>query len=313
VSRNRGTRSGVGNRARSPRPGALPPLNGQSILNQVFANRMIPAPPGEGGPNPGLVFERYLRIWHRENRLKLLGEDRLGALALFVEQYEECRAMLDPLLQEIHTRLDRLRDAQAVSKRSFKTQERLVCGLGASHPLENGFAFDYVLGVPFLPGSSIKGLARQYSYYEVDETVTETLFGPEQNEEEERRSDAGGDVLFFAAYPEEWPKLNVDIINCHYPGYYGSEPLVDAHTDTEDRRERKVQRSSSSKLVGPIEYESPIPVFFLTVAKGTSFVFRCGSRSGYAENARQALVLVEKGLKEFGIGAKTALGYGVME
>lgn len=64
--------------------------------------------------------------------------------------------------------------------------------------------------------------------------------------------------------------------------------------------------------MGPIEYESPVPVFFLTVKKGTKFVFRCGSRardsSSRRENVSLALLLVGKGLKELGIGAKTALG-----
>jgi CRISPR-associated protein Cmr6 len=308
MSPNRGTGRGPNNPG-GPQPGAPPPLNGHGVIRPVFANRMIPASGDGGCANPGLVFDRYLRIWHRDKPFSLLEGDRRKVLARFVQEYEECRPVLGPLLQETHHRLDGLSERLAVQNRTFSTQERLVSGLGAAHPLENGFAFDYSLGVPLLAGSSIKGLARQYSYYELKQTDIDRLFGPDLEGEQERSSDAAGDIVFFPAYPERWPQLEVDIINCHYQEYYAGEPhlLVNVNTESAPEAPRR------PRVVGPIEYESPVPVFFLTVKKGTGFVFRCGSRSGDVKNVERALEIVAKGLSELGIGAKTALGYGVMK
>ena len=57
------------------------------------------------------------------------------------------------------------------------------------------------------------------------------------------------------------------------------------------------------------ETEDPVPVYFLTVAAGTTWIFRLLSRSG--EHAARASICFRFGLqKELGAGAKTAVGYG---
>jgi CRISPR-associated protein Cmr6 len=172
--------------------------------------------------------------------------------------------------------------------------------LGAAHPLENGFTFDYTTGLPYLPGSSIKGLARQVGRYELDRDLQLRLFGQSDEDELEEDLEATacvGDIVFLPAFPATWPELDVDIINCHHLRYYGSTPSVIGDKDIR---------------TGPIETESPVPVFFLTVAAGTTFILRCTSRSGRSEHVERALDLVAQGLSEQGIGAKTAIGYGVM-
>jgi len=107
-----------------------------------------------------------------------------------------------------------------------------------------------------------------------------------------------GDLVFFDAYPSQWPKLCVDVINCHHPQYYR-----DIERESEPGNEIKPF---------PSETESPVPVFFLAVDEGTSFIFRIGSRSENLDNLEQGLLLIEQGLGLFGFGAKTAVSYGVM-
>ena len=51
-----------------------------------------------------------------------------------------------------------------------------------------------------------------------------------------------------------------------------------------------------------------MPVYFLTVATGTPWIFRLLSRSG--EHVARGLELLRTGLRELGAGAKTAVGYG---
>ena len=256
--------------------------------------------------NPGLVYERYLRVW--KNATQLVDNERAKVLRSFISDFAKCRPRIEPLLLETNKRLDQLASERAV----FITQERLVCGLGASHPLENGFAFDYGLGVPYLPGSSVKGCARHYARRQLDDATIEVLFGPEEIDETTSRSGKRGDVVFFSAYPKAWPQLDVDVINCHQPAYYGSNPIELVQNADDESRFSLANQDLYNKTLGPVENESPIPVFFLTVKAGTTFVFRCASRLGNNENARQALALLGNALKEFGIGAKTAIGYGVM-
>jgi CRISPR-associated protein Cmr6 len=271
---------------------------------------MIPSLPA--GPNAGLVFDRFLKIWQGSFDLV---KERLGPLQQFVKEYAELERHVSPLLNARHEHLRALAGGTERGERTAVAQERLVSGLGSSHPLENGFCFDYALGVPHLPGSSVKGLCRQMAELDGDERAIRTLFG--NGDEDDRRAErnaTAGDIVFLPAYPKGWPALEIDVINCHQPAYYGSNPVV-LRADTDKPNGgggASSQRGERRKRVGPLEVEDPVPVFFLTVARGTRFVFRCFSRSGTPTNVAQALELLSDGLATLGIGAKTALGYGVM-
>jgi len=49
-----------------------------------------------------------------------------------------------------------------ISKESFKlkTAYRLVIGAGYPSFVENGFLFHHIYGIPYIPGETLKGLAR---------------------------------------------------------------------------------------------------------------------------------------------------------
>lgn len=44
---------------------------------------------------------------------------------------------------------------------------RMIIGLGGKGPLEIGITLDYITGLPIIPGSALKGLARTYALYEI--------------------------------------------------------------------------------------------------------------------------------------------------
>jgi CRISPR type III-B/RAMP module RAMP protein Cmr6 len=102
-------------------------------------------------------------------------------------------------------------------------------------------------------------------------------------------TERAGSVIFFDAIPLEVPKFQLDIMNPHYPNYY-------------DKR-GKFQNP-------PADWESPNPVFFLTVTE-TPYRFAIAARS---EQGNRLLDLAEKWLKgalaDLGIGAKTSADYG---
>lgn len=183
----------------------------------------------------------------------------------------------------------------------FKTSSRFIPGLGGQHPTEVGLTWDRNLGVPYLPGSSVKGMVRAFAEHWVDwdkekdkKLLPEDIiriFGPSKTKEYDNNSE--GTVIFHDAYPTKIPKLELDITNVHYKDYYeGKSP--------------------------PADYLSPTPIFFLTVDKDQEFLFALGKSSvgknehsdevdEDIETARDLLICA---LDYIGAGGKTAVGYG---
>ena len=101
-----------------------------------------------------------------------------------------------------------------------------------------------------------------------------------------------GSITFFDAFPTEEPTIEPDIMNVHYPEYYGKENIA------------------------PTDYQNPVPIIFLTV-KDTQFQFVIGSKKERLDSFEIAGKKIDWWLKDalenHGIGAKTAVGYGRMK
>jgi len=90
-------------------------------------------------------------------------------------------------------------------------------------------------------------------------------------------------VIFFDAYPFGEIRLKIDVMNPHYSGYY-------------------------SKGQPPADWQTPIPIKFLTV-ENTKFHFYLASKEQNLVEKASSLLL--ETIQNFGIGAKTSLGYGL--
>jgi CRISPR-associated protein Cmr6 len=260
--------------------GDLPPVPHRGELAKLFGDRLLPQ-----DSHPGLVFDRYLPTW---------GESR-GQWSIetknfqneFASDYSKAKGRLGQDLELHHDRLDRaLSDQQGLQTFELVTTSRLVLGLGADHPWENGFAFDHGLGVPVLPGSSLKGLARAWAeILGLSEEVIERLFG---HPIETRGTHRSGDVVFLPAWPTEIPELGVDVINNHLPRYYRGEEAE------------------------ALPLDDPIPINILVVEPGAKFRFRLFPRLGAPTGSTgDAALVLRDALENLGLGAKTAVGYGV--
>lgn len=256
--------------------------------------------------NAGLVWDRYLPMWRQQgDAFTRKIRDENGKLVPlkkplkeFVEARRNAEKSLLPWLREHTARQRRALDHLAgQSNRVLRTIEvrtvaRFATGLGADHPTENGFSFDPASGLPFLPGSALKGLCRRAALLEGRDAGTCTRwFGPE-------RITAGsggrqGEVTFFDAFPVQWPRLAVDIVNCHHPEYYRTQ------TDQKVRNRKP-----------PTETEDPVPVYFLTVDRGAVFSVPLLAPAADADVVAEVML---SGLRWLGLGAKTAVGYGLME
>jgi len=183
---------------------------------------------------------------------------------------------------------------------------RFISGLGISHPFEAGFSFSQTLGVPILPGSSVKGLAREWARIDGwDARLIDLLFGLELIDADGPptfATPAQGLVQFSDLAWRKWGALEVDLVNPHYSDYYVND---------ED----------------PADWMQPVPSFFLTAApQGKWFTSvlvppvsdeealvlnDCGQK---AVAAQDVALLGERAvigaLGDLGGGGKTMVGYG---
>lgn len=170
----------------------------------------------------------------------------------------------------------------------FKTDGRFMTGLGREHPVENGFAWHHTLGVPYLPGSSIKGLLRAWvRELGVDRDNITRLFGPQG-----QKQASVGSVIIGDALPPEPVQLAAEVMTPHYDRYYQGEQAQ----------------------APPADWHDPTPIPFLAVETNQKFVFALvARRSKNAQDIADCKNLVswlDDALAWLGAGAKTSVGYG---
>jgi len=269
--------------------------------------------------NPGLVFDRFAPAWYGKKEDHANEAKYKGLL----EVVKATRRTDPKLFGAFVARYTAGTDAANAKRFRLKTDWRLVAGLGRKGPLEVGFTFNRY-GYPVLPGSTLKGVARAWGLALLTDSSAlapdgweQVIMEPKDKTFESRlgktgaaphicqmarqlrwifgTQDQAGGVVFWDGIPAEIPTLEVDIMNPHYPKYYQEkEP--------------------------PTNWQSPVPIFFLTVAAGMSFFFAVSLRPGFAlpdgstTTTSGLLELsqdwLKNGLMELGAGAKTNAGYG---
>ncbi len=262
-----------------------------------------------------------------------------------------------------------------------ETQWRLIVGLGSSHPAETSMTLDHIYGIPYIPGSAIKGVLNHYWIKEKMYETANKLFGSEelmeienalqknrenllkenkkplfygvysfieqlsvkmsfvskngkvietlQNRDEIRKSfsekcrlkeqmmplleklldsedfqkdvkiyqelfgtqERIGKIIFFDAFPVNDKFSFVDdVMTPHFGDYYG-------------------------KTAPPADYLNPNPIKFLTVKGTFRFIFIHRPLNGNIKSdlLKEVSDSFTKALEIYGIGAKTAVGYGRFE
>ena len=173
----------------------------------------------------------------------------------------------------------------AEGPRRFRTSGPFVTGMGLAHPLENGFLWHHTLGVPYLPGSSIKGMIRAWARVWLEEEETaERLFGRDDRHAEGM---AAGCLIVFDALPTGPVELMAEVITPHDGGWRIKDGVT------------------------PADWLSPNPIPFLAVAPGAEFQFALAPRpAADAGDLATAYAYLEQALEWIGAGAKTAVGFG---
>lgn len=189
------------------------------------------------------------------------------------------------LYQPFFARWQKTLQAAGAVCRSARTQGRMVVGLGEDSVLEAAITLHHTYGVPYIPGSALKGLAARYANkWLASETWGQgadaytTVFGA--------AAEAGYITFFDALYipgsADGGRPLALDVVAVHHRDYYsGADPAP------------------------PADWDSPVPIPLLS-ATGAYLVAMHGVES-WVEAAFEILSLA---FAEEGVGAKTSSGYG---
>jgi CRISPR-associated protein Cmr6 len=150
-----------------PSRGRVPTREGVSpSLRRPLYNKAARATLDGKVSNAGLWYDKFCDGW-KSDWTGFAGDsgkrDWIGRIANFGARVSPKTVGDRALVEEAAARLDNL--VKALKGQTFRrtTAWRFVTGLGRSHPVENGFAWHHILGTPYLPGSSLKGLARSYA------------------------------------------------------------------------------------------------------------------------------------------------------
>ncbi|MEO3430168.1 type III-B CRISPR module RAMP protein Cmr6 [Pelagibius sp. CAU 1746] len=162
-----------------------------------------------------------------------------------------------------------------------------VTGMGLAHPLENGFLWHHTLGIPYLPGPSVKGMIRAWAeHWEDDMKTVDRLFG---RDDAHADGPAAGALIVFDALPTAPVSLMAEVITPHDDGWRINEAAT------------------------PSDWNNPNPIPFLAVAPGAQFQFAVARRhNAEANDLETAYDYLEAALEWIGAGAKTGIGFGRM-
>lgn len=226
----------------------------------------------------GLWFDRYLEKQLQKGKKV---EDGTPYQTLVTETSEI------PVPELYHVYFQRWRDEmtlQGAECRQAQAIGRIAVGLGAESVIETAVRLHHTYGVPFIPGSALKGLAANYAHQQLADT--EWRKGGEAHKVMFGSPDAAGFITFYDALyvPGSGQPLHPDVITVHHPEYY--------------------QEGKS----GPADWDDPNPVSFLS-ATGRYLIALKGD---YPIWVNAAFNILEAALRDYGVGAKTSSGYGRM-
>lgn len=247
-------------------------------------------------PNTGLLFDKFANAWTHDEKWEFDKEKPGNWLKKFAKPCGD-KEQLDEACQ----RQRALVNALGGMFICLKNTSRFVTGMGRQHPLENGFTWHHTLGVPYLPGSSLKGLLRAWLREEKGQRNPEANKGNGAWEEDTKfakwfgSQSAAGRFILLDMLPTAPPQLAVDVMTPHYGPYY----------------------QDKSGKTPPGDWHSPKPIQFLAVDADNAWQLGIlpvpGQNSFGAEEIAELKTYLIEALDWLGAGAKTNVGYGRFE
>lgn len=227
---------------------------------------------------------------------------------------------------------------------SIRTAERLVAGLGASHVLETALTLDRNTGLPYLPGSTVKGLTRSAALIAVANELNVSLDDKTPDGKEpllnaiaeilisQPREKLYSELEKIVAVPED-ARVYIDWFRfilgsqseagaiCFLDAIYAGQKEPIYVTDVMTPHYVNYYTENGGRP--PAEDDNPNPVSFITVDKRNRFAFGLIPRPSafttfpnkeQADRISDAFDITYNwlvyALSRLGAGGKTAAGYG---
>ncbi|HLH60324.1 MAG TPA: type III-B CRISPR module RAMP protein Cmr6 [Ktedonobacteraceae bacterium] len=182
-------------------------------------------------------------------------------------------------------------ESLGAKKREAHVKTRMIVGLGDESVLETSVTLHKTYGVPYIPGSALKGLAASYARQRLTEDwqkgreAYQVIFGD---------PDEAGYITFFDALyiPEPGTKKRVlypDVISTHHQKYYQNFAQT------------------------PADWDDPIPIPFLTATGDYMIALAAPELNERDAWIEKTFTILKYALADMGIGAKTSSGYGRLE
>lgn len=205
---------------------------------------------------------------------------------------------IESILESLHSRMERFAKQfpSGIPPLQYEPADKLLLGIGALSPYSNILLMTLhpVYGIPYIPSSSLKGAVRHCWIQErhegnESEALKDALFVKCFGTGAENEAASAGQLIFFDAFPEDSYTIVLDVQTPHFKDYY----------------ETKGAKQPKDAL-------SPVPIFFPAVTNTKFWIFIGAAEGRLSEDERSKVrEMVEKTLGEYGLGAKTALGYGL--
>ncbi|WP_270165788.1 type III-B CRISPR module RAMP protein Cmr6 [Paenibacillus sp. SYP-B4298] len=218
-----------------------------------------------------------------------------------IKMADSIKVVIKKLCERRLCLLQKLEPARIIQVLNLIPDTLIVHGLGSSHVRENGITIHPIYGVPYIPGSSIKGVMRHWfidamlegkqdniKNNSLEASIGQALFGTEELE---------GAIQFYDVYLYDGLTLRPDVLTPHFSDYYGAKKE-------------------------PTDRLFPVPnVFYGVKINSAQLVFVTDSTKLQqladhvkfsVEQMKQLLIKwVSAAMQEVGIGGKSSSGYGL--
>jgi CRISPR-associated protein Cmr6 len=240
--------------------------------------------------NLGLWLDKFIEGQDSE---KKSSDDEKGSFeSNLISQAVKIKAF-DEYKEFFERRQDYLAKIKPNVFKAIESESRMIIGLSGESVWENSISIHRTYGVPFIPGSALKGLAASYArkyLKEFDKSgkAYEFIFGSQES---------AGFIMFHdalllpeSAFDENKPFLHAEIMTVHHQDYYG------------------VKKDSEGKLFPPADWDSPVPINFISASGKYQLVLT--GVEGCEDWLNIVVEILSQAFQEEGIGAKTSSGYG---
>ena len=243
--------------------------------------------------------------------------------------------------------IKRLECTHYLKEHSFTVDWRMVVGLGAENVHKTSMTLHHIYGIPYIPGSALKGIARDAAVADfcsetenekpdvMDALISMPDFNETNKKKREKEINKCGKVKRQNGKFVEPEKSTIDKIIQGWPNFekarkvFGGQKqagkiiFFDAFPEKNVSIKLDIMNPHYPKYYSgdeaPTDWQNPNPIKFLTV-ENTSFNFALALNKKETDRNRNKIdsdpamldvaeKWLRKALEEHGVGAKTSIGY----